>query len=869
MKTICCKTRELLAEGGAPALRQESHLLEHLETCEDCFEVLESMERLDRAFEGLGELDAPDEVVERLLGRPELLMPSPPAEDVVGKQGWFGSFVESLLPSGGARRLVVGSALLVVTLALGSRLLLPGSSSERLFIVQEGRFEAPSQQDVEFLPETAAEQTKDELRALGYVGEAPAEEKIVTAEAKRKEGGELPVLEEEIEVVEDFAVSVQGTTYSSMAVVSSDTGVESEDEAFLDDLEDAESLPLWVGGEAPITFRGGSPRVESSETTLTREDLEEKRELLRQRLRKLRTDGGGTAAPEPVLADKDDAVDEEAYGPGVDLLKKQESSSGDVLEERSDELDPDPADEAARRFLAERDLTEGLRFLSTEGYWKHPYVPGDPVLRHLASSLGRREGVEGMALEGLALHDAARTPSQPFDAPENAGLAVYLHADRVAVEEPQRLLVQVTLAASERFGGRRPAMSLAVLVDLREKPSERAGQMLRALVQALVDSRDLGDRFHLLLVTGAGVVELAPEELRFGPARLALEDALAAEGGEGHLVEALEGAVARVATGEDLSTPLGSSAVLLVTGGSWEQETDELARLAHRAAVGGVVVSTLGLGDGADPRELERVALAGQGQLRLPGTSAEVASAVEAELAAAGRAVARAVRLRIRLAPGVQLVDVPGARRLGVQEAAKVREAERSIDQRLARNLGLEADRGEDEDGLQMVIPTVYAGDRPVVLLDVVVPGPGPVADVQVRYKDLVRLENGVARAHLELPRGEAVRGPYPLQVFESLLALEVRRAFERAAEQLGQGDVEGGRRTLEELRHLLEGLTRAVPGLAKGGDLSADITLCTEYEGVLAAGVGVGEPTRYLRDSLRLAALRKVLPRPLSVGGP
>jgi hypothetical protein len=39
---------------------------------------------------------------------------------------------------------------------------------------------------------------------------------------------------------------------------------------------------------------------------------------------------------------------------------------------------------------------------------------------------------------------------------------------------------------------------------------------------------------------------------------------------------------------------------------------------------------------------------------------------------------------------------------------------------------------------MQIVIPSFFTGDSHVILLDVVVAGPGPVADVTLRYKDLV-----------------------------------------------------------------------------------------------------------------------------------
>ena len=148
-------------------------------------------------------------------------------------------------------------------------------------------------------------------------------------------------------------------------------------------------------------------------------------------------------------------------------------------------------------------------------------------------------------------------------------------------------------------------------------------------------------------------------------------------------------------------------------------------------------------------------------------------SLVDRELHASSRAVARALRLRIRLAPGVKLVDILGSRRLDEELAERVREAEVAIDRRLARNLGIQADRGEDEEGIQIVIPNFYAGDSHTILLDVVAENPGPLADVTLRYKDVVHLRNGVARANLTLQDGPPAAGPLELNVLTNLVAWE------------------------------------------------------------------------------------------------
>jgi hypothetical protein len=251
---------------------------------------------------------------------------------------------------------------------------------------------------------------------------------------------------------------------------------------------------------------------------------------------------------------------------------------------------------------------------------------------------------------------------------------------------------------------------------------------------------------------------------------------------------------------------------------------------------------------------------AGQGSRRILETAAGADALIDRELHAASRAVARAVRLRIRLAPGVKLVDVLGSRRLAEPQAGQVREAEQSIDRRLARNLGIEADRGEDEDGIQIVIPTFYAGDAHVILLDLVAEGPGPVAEVQVRYKDVTRLENGVAEAALALHGDGDTAGPFELNVLKNLVAWQFAREVRRIGRLLESGDPGTAVQFLARQRGLIQGLRLEVPGWSDDPDLAADAAMLEEYLAVLA-GPAAGEPEqrRHLAQSLRYAAFSKL----------
>ena len=197
------------------------------------------------------------------------------------------------------------------------------------------------------------------------------------------------------------------------------------------------------------------------------------------------------------------------------------------------------------------------------------------------------------------------------------------------------------------------------------------------------------------------------------------------------------------------------------------------------------------------------------------------------ELHSASRTVARAVRLRVQLKPGVRLVDVMGSYRLDELDAARVREAEQSIDARLSRTWGIQSDRGEDEDGIQIVIPGIATGQTHVVLLDVVVDGPGAVADAQVRYKDLIAMSNGVVRTSLSLVDANSTPrayGPLEHNVFKNLLALEVSEAARRGSRYLAAGDATAARAELVHALALIAGLRSSAPGWESDPELEADV---------------------------------------------
>jgi len=379
--------------------------------------------------------------------------------------------------------------------------------------------------------------------------------------------------------------------------------------------------------------------------------------------------------------------------------------SGGAFHREGEPSGPSPLETASlptvRSFLESRAVTEGLSFRPAKGYWANTYLPGDPSLRLLQARLDAwdRSPLQVQAGSPLRLHDASRRPSHPFDPPRNAALAVYLHADRNGIDGESRLLVQVGLRASSRLGGQRPAMNVGIVLDLRHDLPVEIGAAMRALVLAFAQARDVGDRFCLVVAGRDSAVAVDPADFKHGPLAVTLDGLLS--GGEPPAGEtlglALAVALRKVSLGDDPGAPLGSSTVVLVTARPLAAAAPALADLAHRSAVAGIPVSVVGVGKDVTLAELDRVALAGQGNRRLLESRSEATRLVEHELSSASSVVARAVRLRVRLAPGVRLVDVVGSRPLRATQAQRVREAER-LPHDPARRRGREArsDRRRD-----------------------------------------------------------------------------------------------------------------------------------------------------------------------------
>jgi hypothetical protein len=208
----------------------------------------------------------------------------------------------------------------------------------------------------------------------------------------------------------------------------------------------------------------------------------------------------------------------------------------------------------------------------------------------------------------------------------------------------------------------------------------------------------------------------------------------------------------------------GAQAVLMLCAEGCVEAREALAQEAHTLNLAGVLTSVMSA-PSAGAGELWRVASAGHGGAwNLSALSIEeLKRTMRGELERFSRVVARLLRLSVRFPKEVALINIIGSRMLSQARAAEVKAREVAMDKRLSARLGIKSDRGEDDEGVQVVIPAFYGGDRHFITFELWVEGPGEVAEVTLKYKDMVRSLNATAStaAHLSslpLKRGLAQR---------------------------------------------------------------------------------------------------------------
>ena len=440
--------------------------------------------------------------------------------------------------------------------------------------------------------------------------------------------------------------------------------------------------------------------------------------------------------------------------------------------------------------LAKVRLERPDAFMPRMAYFENTYLGGNAAYVERLRALDAHFGPDQRP------YHQAHLEAPTLDAPTDAGLAITAALDRAWVDEPQRVVLQIGIQGSRRYGWRRPPLDVALVVDPSVMAPDGPGALTDALT-ALVRRLGPQDRLGVIIATESPRVLADLDDVDSHRLRLARQLESGAQSTEStpmgvHRALTLAGTRLRAAANEHARIP-GTQLVLLLTRGERPETVSAARDAVHRLTVQGAVTSVISMDGRGD---WWQVANAGHGNLHRNGD--DLSQVIEKELDSVSRVIARLLRLNIKLAPNVEAIRVIGSRVLDDREVAQVKAREESTDRNLSRTLGVAADRGDDDDGIQTVIPYFYGGDSHLILVELWVDKPGPVADITLKFKDMVKLENATARTSAWIPNTPRSESPTVRAVRTSLFGFYLAEALEAAGDAVRRGRTQRALRILD-----------------------------------------------------------------------
>jgi hypothetical protein len=389
-------------------------------------------------------------------------------------------------------------------------------------------------------------------------------------------------------------------------------------------------------------------------------------------------------------------------------------------------------------------LSEGKprRFWSKQGYFKNTYLGGD--LRYQEELRTTSAHFRQVMADK---HGFAWAP--PLDAPSDAGMTLSSKLSHPSIDQPQRVILQIGLKGSERYGWRRPALNLMISVDPRLLAGQRDLEVrqtkLVEMLKPIIRKLNVADQVGLTM--GSYVISPKnPEQFKealLKPLKQIGQEQLSSSQWRQSMEEA--GARLNQASADPHRTP-GAQAIIMLCGTGCVAHVNTISQLAHTLNIDGTLTSVIDHSGQAKTYAqtslLWQIAASGHGGFWITKGPQGLHKAIDEEFNRFSRVVARLLRLSIKLSAGVELIEVIGSHMLNKRQATRVKAREKSMDKRLSARLGIKSDRGEDDEGVQVVIPAFYGGDSHMVHLALWVKDPGEIAEVTLKYKDMVRAKN-------------------------------------------------------------------------------------------------------------------------------
>jgi Mg-chelatase subunit ChlD len=491
-------------------------------------------------------------------------------------------------------------------------------------------------------------------------------------------------------------------------------------------------------------------------------------------------------------------------------------------------------------------------------YLSNTYIGGTGAKDRLETLIRNGVLVEGRRVK---LEAFPRNYAQAFPIPSRTALNLIADTERgKIVQEGDRTYLQVGLQAIKGEAPRRPPLNIALVIDCSGSMGQE-GKLEAAKAAAI----QLLERLHpndvLSVVTfDDGAQLLFPAQTVGDVASLKGQIAALTPGSGTNIYAGLRLGYEEVRKGASRE---GVSRVILLSDGEVTSGVTDPAEFQRLAAVNvdrEIQTTTVGMGVEFNEELMLSIAREGKGNYHFIRDGADTQTVFARELEELTHIVARAVKVRIRLADGVGLVRVLGATALNSAQTRQVKAEEKKIDRKVYEELGIAANRQKDEEepGIKMLIPNFYRGDHHIVMLEIAIPrgrGTRKVAEVFLKYKDLVARANREAKAAVDVEytgdRAEMIAS-INRNVKKNLLGFQTGEALTDAATLIGQGRIGEAVRKLDERMVVL--------GLAarewQDRDLDRDGQLLDRYKLVLAQlrerpHLAGGDFGQYLKKSL------------------
>jgi Ca-activated chloride channel homolog len=487
---------------------------------------------------------------------------------------------------------------------------------------------------------------------------------------------------------------------------------------------------------------------------------------------------------------------------------------------------------------------------------------------------GARDRIEKLISEGVMvdgkrvkLESFPRNYAQSFPIPTRTALNVVAAPERAKIaEQGDRTFLQVGIQAIKGEAQRRPPLNVALVIDRSgSMADENKLEYAKTAASALVDRLGPHDVFSLVAFDD-NVQVMVPAQTVTDRQRIKRRIAQLSPGGSTDIYSALRVAYAQA---QPHVTAEGVSRVILLSDGEVTagiSDEPQFQALAASNVDRDIQTTTVGMGVEFNESLMMAIARDGKGNYHFLREAPDTQRVFAKELDELTHVVAKAVRLRIRLAAGVGFVRALGAARLDAAQTRAVKAEEKKIDRKVYDELGITTNRQrqDDEPGIKLLIPAFYRGDNHVVMLELAVPpgrGSRRIADVSMKYKDLVARANRETASTVSIaytPDRMASVASVNRGVKKNLLGFQTGEALTDAAALIEKGQVAQAVRKVDERMVVL--------GVAakewNDRDLDRDGQLLSRYKVVLAQlarspVMASGDLGQYVRKSLTYTGYR------------